>query len=89
MDLKKYWADKVLPLLKAGVESTLKPALEVYVENLIAKRSDEIVEKIAIAVKAAIPGEIDNMMIDAKLVAIKAQVKKDLLEEAEKISDKV
>ena len=89
MELKKIWTETVLPMLKDGYENVAKPAIEMYIEKKIEAKSDEYVDKIAAAIKKAIPGDYDDAFINAKLAEVKIQIKKEALEEAEKISDKV
>lgn len=82
MNLAEFLKEKVVALF----ESALKPALEVYAKGLIEAKSDEIVEKVLAKVKDLIPGEVDNMLIDAKKAEAKKEIKEFLLLEADKIS---
>jgi hypothetical protein len=64
-------------------------ALEVAVEKLIEAKCDEAVEAAFKKIEEVIPGEIDNMILEKVKPEAKAELKKILLAQAEKISDKV
>ena len=89
IDLKKFWTEKIVPYLENGKQELVLPAVEIYVEKMIEAKSDEIADKAASLVKGMIPGGVDDALIDSKLSGFKADLKKMLLVEAEKISDKV
>lgn len=84
MGLKEE-AQKVIDgLLEQG-----KIQLELAVEKEINDKCDEVVEKILQKIADAIPGGLDNVVIEAAKPKVKEELKKLLLSQAEKISDKV
>lgn len=89
LNIKKFIKEKVMPLLVPALESTLKPIVEVEVKKQIELHSDEVVELALNELKDLIPGDLDDKVINAKMVEAKAKAKKFLLTKADLISDKV
>lgn len=66
-----------------------KALLEPQVEKLIQDKSDMIVDLALGKLEQLIPGKLDDLALEAAKPEIKDHVKKFLLAEAEKISDRV
>jgi hypothetical protein len=81
--------EQVLASVKKAVEEIILPQLEIEVEKQIAAKADGVVEWVLAKIMEAIPGKIDDALIEGKKAAIKDAVKALLLAQAEKISDKV
>ena len=64
----------------------LKPALEQLIIKAIEQNSDKVVELALAELAKVIPSNIDDAIIEKIKEPIKAQVKKLLIEQAEKIS---
>lgn len=81
--------EQVLASVKKAVEEIILPQLEIEVEKQIAAKADGVVDLVLAKIMEAIPGKIDDTLIEGKKAAIKDAVKALLLAQAEKISDKV
>ncbi len=66
-----------------------KAELEVGVEKAIEEKCDALVDHLLAKITEAIPGNFDNMLAEKVKPQLKIDAKKFLLEQAEKISDKV
>jgi len=71
------------------IEDTIKPAIEIAVQSYIETNGDKHTEAVLDALTKFIPGTWDDALVAAKKPEILTHVKKILLSEAEKISDKV
>ena len=81
--------EQAMEALKKAVAEQALPAIEIAVEKLIEARCDEAVDAAFKKIEEAIPGSIDDMILEKVKPEAKAELKKFLLVQAEKISDKV
>lgn len=75
--------------MKAVVDSLVQELLmrlEIEAKRLIEEKLDEVVDKALNDLKEKIKGNVDDVIIDALRVTVKAELKKFALELAEKIS---
>lgn len=92
MNIKEIVAkvvEQVKTYLENGLETILKPAVELEVKKRIEAESDKYVDVVLEKAKALIPGTFDDVVIEGQKPKLKADVKAFLLAEADKISDKV
>lgn len=68
------------------IVQALLPQVEVLVKTAIEAKSDEVVEQVLAEIKKAIPTQIDDVIIEQLKPTVKAEIKKFLLAQAEKIS---
>lgn len=75
--------------LLAKLVAGLAPQLEVAIEGLIVKHLDQVVDQVVLKITEAIPGTLDNVLLESAKPKIKEELKKVLLAQAEKISVEV
>lgn len=81
--------EQALEALKKAVAEQALPAIEIAVEKLIEARCDEAVDAAFKKIEELIPGMIDDVILEKVKPEAKVELKKVLLAQAEKISDKV
>lgn len=81
--------EQALEALKKAVAEQALPAIEIAVEKLIEARCDEAVDATFKKIEELIPGMIDDVILEKVKPEAKVELKKVLLAQAEKISDKV
>jgi len=71
------------------IAKDLLSAVEDLVAKLIAEKLDEVVEQGIVALKEAIPGQFDDMVLEAVKVQVKAALKAEALKLADLIDSEV
>lgn len=83
----------LLETIKAKLQelfiSALAPMIEVEVKKQIESESGKVVDFILAKITTAIPGDFDDKLADSIKPKLKEDFKAFLLQEADKISDKV